>query len=132
MKSKADVIVSLDDFTRHYIIAGLWSCPISETNDSGIDSEYGIEDLTVPALLRCIHDCKNFQESNGRVLACAYNCIGYTEEQAGHDFWLTRNRHGAGFWDRGLRLNLGRLLTDMAHPYGDIRFYVQDGKVGIE
>lgn len=22
-------------------------------------------------------------------------------EQAGHDFWLTRNGHGAGFWDRG-------------------------------
>ena len=21
-------------------------------------------------------------------------------EQAGHDFWLSRNRHGAGFWDR--------------------------------
>lgn len=21
-------------------------------------------------------------------------------EQAGHDFWLTRNGHGAGFWDR--------------------------------
>jgi hypothetical protein len=22
---------------------------------------------------------------------------------AGRDFWLTRNRHGAGYWDRGLR-----------------------------
>ncbi len=21
-------------------------------------------------------------------------------EQAGHDFWLTRNHHGTGFWDR--------------------------------
>ena len=21
-------------------------------------------------------------------------------EQAGHDFWLTRNGHGTGFWDR--------------------------------
>jgi|11BtaG_2_1085332.scaffolds.fasta_scaffold00312_30 hypothetical protein len=21
-------------------------------------------------------------------------------EQAGHDFWLTRNGHGAGFWDK--------------------------------
>ena len=21
-------------------------------------------------------------------------------EQAGHDFWFTRNRHGVGFWDR--------------------------------
>ena len=22
-------------------------------------------------------------------------------EQAGHDFWLSRNGHGSGFWDRG-------------------------------
>lgn len=24
----------------------------------------------------------------------------YSAEQLGHDLWLTRNRHGAGFWDR--------------------------------
>lgn len=26
--------------------------------------------------------------------------IGEHIEQAGHDFWLTRQHHGAGFWDR--------------------------------
>ena len=25
---------------------------------------------------------------------------GYCEEQAGRDFWFTRQGHGAGFWDR--------------------------------
>jgi hypothetical protein len=38
--------------------------------------------------------------------------------QIGHDFWLTRNRHGAGFWDRGLG-ERGRRLTDAAHVYGE-------------
>ena len=25
----------------------------------------------------------------------------WNAEQLGHDLWLTRNGHGAGFWDRG-------------------------------
>ena len=35
-----------------------------------------------------------------------------------HDFALTRNRHGAGFWDRGLG-DIGARLTEAAHAYGD-------------
>lgn len=39
--------------------------------------------------------------------------------QAGHDFILTANHHGAGFWDRGLG-DAGDTLTEAAHPYGEI------------
>lgn len=42
---------------------------------------------------------------------------GTAEEYAGHDFWLTRNGHGAGFWDRGLG-ELGDRLTAAAKGYG--------------
>lgn len=45
--------------------------------------------------------------------------------QVGHDFWLTRNRHGAGFWDRGLGA-LGSELTKLAHAYGGVDLYVGD------
>lgn len=45
--------------------------------------------------------------------------------QFGHDFYLTRNRHGAGFWDRGLG-DLGQWLTDMSHPYGESGEYIGD------
>lgn len=38
-------------------------------------------------------------------------------ERAGHDFWLTRNGHGAGFWDRGLGA-LGERLSEAAKVYG--------------
>lgn len=44
--------------------------------------------------------------------------------QVGHDFCLTRNGHGAGFWDRGLG-ELGDRLTAACRPYG-----TQDGYVG--
>jgi hypothetical protein len=38
--------------------------------------------------------------------------------QAGHDFILTANGHGAGFWDRGLGAR-GDRLTDNCKPYGE-------------
>lgn len=41
--------------------------------------------------------CLNFEN------ACATLEIDlreYPAEQVGHDLWLTRNGHGAGFWDR--------------------------------
>jgi hypothetical protein len=45
--------------------------------------------------------------------------------QVGHDLWLTRNRHGAGFWDRGLG-ERGLALTEAAHAYGECYLYVGD------
>jgi hypothetical protein len=54
---------------------------------------------------------------------------GTVWEYAGHDFWLTRNGHGAGFWDRGLG-ELGDRLTAACKPYGEIYLYIgDDGKV---
>ena len=42
--------------------------------------------------------------------------------QAGHDFWLTRNRHGAGFWDRGdLYGQFSQKFTDLAHTFGEAK-----------
>lgn len=39
-------------------------------------------------------------------------------EQAGSDFHLTRNRHGAGFWDGYWPGDIGKRLTDAAHVWG--------------
>lgn len=48
-----------------------------------------------------------------------------TPEQVGHDFYLTRNCHGAGFWDRG-NGKMGDELTELAHPYGGFELYLGD------
>jgi hypothetical protein len=39
-------------------------------------------------------------------------------EQCGHDFVLTANHHGTGFWDRGLG-ERGKRLTESCRPYGE-------------
>ena len=44
-------------------------------------------------------------------------------EYAGHDFALTRNGHGTGFWDRGLG-DIGDRLTTNSKPYGESMAYV--------
>lgn len=50
-------------------------------------------------------------------------------ECAGHDFWLTRNGHGAGFWDRGLG-DLGTRLAMSARAYGSQTLMLgHDGKI---
>lgn len=50
----------------------------------------------------------------------------YTWEHIGHDFWLTSQEHGAGFWDRGLD-EAGDTLTDSVSGYeGIVDLYLND------
>ena len=50
---------------------------------------------------------------------------GINPEQIGHDLWLTRNGHGAGFWDRGLG-DRGDSLTAICKALGEVCTYVGD------
>lgn len=59
----------------------------------------------------------------------------WDDGQFGHDFWLTRNGHGTGFWDRYYGENdpraiAGDVLTQWADGYGEVDLYIgDDGKV---
>jgi hypothetical protein len=53
-----------------------------------------------------------------------------TAEDFGHDFALTRNGHGAGFWDRGLG-DLGDRWSDRARAYGDAHVYVGTDSISL-
>ena len=79
------------------------------------------------ALTPVADDCQKFQADNDDLLARAYGEDGttYSAERAGHDFWLTRNGHGAGYWDRDLGA-VGDSLTEKAHDYGDADLYRGD------
>jgi len=43
-------------------------------------------------------------------------------EQAGHDFWLTRNGHGTGFWDRKDYYNAdyASMFSQIAGTFGTV------------
>lgn len=54
----------------------------------------------------------------------------YDDTYIGYDFWLTRNRHGTGFWDKGLG-TLGSELTKLAHTYGECNTLLTPNKLWI-
>ena len=118
---------NLDEFTRAYIAAALWSSTDNSRPDGGdpLDKNYSIDDIAPEALASMVQDCQQFQQENG---IPRYNRGDYTdEEMAGHDFWLTRNRHGAGFWDRNeLDKPTQKKFTDAAHAFGESDIYVGD------
>lgn len=113
----------MNDFLTAYIECALWS----STNDDGSSLDDGRDegDIAPETLEAMRKDCEDFQESNARLLAQAYATGRYDESQAGHDFWLTRNGHGAGFWDRGLGAT-GEALTRDAKVHGSVDLYVGD------
>ena len=117
----------LDGFTRAYLECALWSSH-DESDECGgdpLDENYSTDDIALEALQSAIDDCLSFQADNADDLAES----GLSDEQAGHDFWLTRNGHGAGFWDRGLGA-VGDRLSKASKPYGSADLYVgDDGKV---
>lgn len=125
----------LDRFTYAYIECALWSSMDEsdpETGGEPMDANYSIDDLAPTTLAKMVADCADFQEANAAFLDQAYDSDAYGndewpgDEQAGHDFWLTRNGHGAGFWDRGLPGELGDILTKASHAYGSCNLYVGD------
>ena len=82
--------------------------------------DHTFHDIHPDAMVQIIEECKEFQTK-------AYEMIKDDIGLAGHDFWLTRNRHGAGFWDGDWKD--GDKLTEMSHDEGEIYLYVEDGKV---
>jgi hypothetical protein len=115
----------LDDFVDAYIECALWSST-DNADDSGgspLDDNYGPEDIEPETLAEMRADCADFI-----ALAGMEARENWPASQAGHDFWLTRNGHGTGFWDRGEPD--GEELTRHAKTYRGIDLWVSDdGKI---
>jgi len=75
-------------------------------------------------------DCEAFEADNAANLAIVMeHDDGRPEGHCGHDFWLSRNGHGAGFFDRyygpDARLTRAyRELQDAARACGSFDLYV--------
>ena len=52
-----------------------------------------------------------------------------TPEESGHNLWLSRNGHGTGFWDRGLKH--GDQLHDISAKMGTCDIILSDQINGI-
>ena len=114
--------MSYETFKKAYIEAMLW------TEQEGLPESAGVE-LLAPETLRLI-DAETY------VFWRRHQClIGSHDEQAGHDFWLTRNGYGCGFWDRGDVYGKypASELTSRAKGFGEISLiFGDDGLLYLE
>ena len=126
-------MTNLDTFTTAYLEAMLWSTT-DESDDSGgepLDANYTTADLSPEAMARCVADCQAFlaECSDDLRRAESRKC---DESKAGHDFWLTRNGHGAGFWDGDWPEPYAAALTAASQRFGEVWVYVgDDGQIHL-
>jgi hypothetical protein len=123
-----------------YVATALWSTNADHLDPEGtgsagsLEDHFGPEDIAPEALESMRADLLSFVE-NVDPQALAFWEAELGAGQVGQDFWLTRNGHGAGFWDRfgaGVGQAFGRHLTDESKPYGESYLYAGDnGKVHV-
>ena len=116
---------ALDDFAKGYVEAMFFTN--GDTGDEREDllNDLGAERLTRAAVARIAADCRKFlghiMPDGCFVQQWIDRAEGYNIEQAGRDFWLTRQGHGVGFWCRKeLNGELGAGLTDAAAAQGEV------------
>lgn len=129
---------ALDDretFVRAYLETILWAetydhCgECAEFESTPLDREFTVEDFAPEAIMRATADCERFREENADTLKNLD--VSQTDAFWGmvaHDFWLTRNRHGAGFWDGDYPEPHASTLTDSARSFGELTAYVGDDR----
>lgn len=111
-----------------YKDAALWSST-NDRHEADPDNEAEMLDgtdyeLSDEAEIHFRTVCADFIESNADLVATAAE-KGMAGEELGHNFWLSQNGHGTGFWDRGLG-EIGDLLHEAAKKFGGDDLYIGD------
>lgn len=106
------------EILKHYLVAALWT----EEEEIGTFSVEEVSDESKKIALKIIH----------KFLKQAIHLLteDWTDEQIGHDLWLTRGGHGAGFWDRDLPN--GKAISDICDTmrfHGEV--YEENGAVYV-
>jgi len=96
-----------------YLETALWSTDLDD---------YSIHDIDKGAVNQAKKDLTKFMSMAKKYIQ------GEQDDDVAHDFWLTRNGHGAGFWDGDYEY--GDELTKLSKKFGEIDPYVgDDGKI---
>ena len=118
---KTEPISAPSAMVEAYIECALWSSTYETEDRDDNPMDDGEHELAPETRDAMEADCGAFLaycEETGTT----HDDWDYT--QLGHDFWLTRNGHGAGFWDRGLPE--GAKLTEAAKTFGSADLYIGD------
>jgi len=133
-------MIDLEKVLRGYVNCALWSttddeectaedieyrceeCDACNSDSSLSDNGYTYDDIESDTLKDMRTDVYAFVSANYDYIMCLSDTYREDDEMLGHDFWLSRNGHGAGFFDRGEGA-IGDLLQEKAREYGEYYLY---------
>ncbi len=94
-----------------------------------IENDYDVWDIDKLTLTRLIEDLDYFFEQAEDILEAS----DYDHDKACHDFYLTRQGHGAGFWEADhCTKEQGEKLTEIAESLGSLCIIEDNGYLYIE
>lgn len=103
---------NIEDIVDSYINAALWA--------EELDDRFDIRDVVSEDRKKIKEEIEWFVDKLNKI----GNTINrMTDDQLGHDLWLTRNGHGAGFFDRGYPEQDVETLTDLCDVLGSANLY---------
>lgn len=119
-------------FIDAYVSAALWAS--DDDNGECLWENYSQDDIAPETLAAIEKDCADFLNVFWRDLFVPGVYCGrgklHAVEMAGHDFWLTRNGHGAGFWDGDWLMPYSVQFDTYSKSVGAFTLYVgDDGKI---
>ena len=108
----------------YYVDSLLWS----------IEVNFDRKDLSPDAVTTIIEDCTSFV--NAVIEKYGSKFVEQYQVELGHDFCMTRNGEGLGFWDGDwdqLTDDNGDWLTELANTYHQINpYYGDDNQIYLE
>ena len=127
---------------RHAAHALLWSSVVIDpTNPDGAYLEADRYELAPDSLSRLAAEWEQFTDAleptgfdpaDALAVALHPDNEGDPWHAVAHDWILTRNHHGAGFWDGGWHAPWSELLTQLSHALPELELYLgDDGLVHI-
>lgn len=120
-------------FFRAYVGTALWSS--TDDDDEPLDRERDESNLAPETLDSMLQDCAAFYMANSEHIHCDGAPLSQEFDgsiaareaaMAGHDFWLTRCGHGAGFWDGDWPEPAASVLDAAARQAGNVDLYIGD------
>lgn len=113
----------IETMTKHYLICAEWA-------DKPENENWGNARWSDHAWKQAENECEKFYRL---IRVAKLSSIDYdntkTIEQLGHDFYLTRNSNGAGFWDGKIEWNYedGDKLTEICrNNFDEINIYCEN------
>jgi hypothetical protein len=120
--------VSLVQLVRTLLWSSIW-------DDENLDEKYSINQVDSACLAKLEREFQEFVEA---ATSAIKEKRGYCKDlvkyfhgktdcyQLEHDYILTRNHHGAGFWDGDWDKSIGEILTSATRFQPEIEAYVGD------